>query len=52
MRTDINTANQLLILWDFFWNIIHGKGDMGSFQDEVSEKELRDVINSIRSEPE
>jgi mono/diheme cytochrome c family protein len=35
---------------DFFWKIRNGRGDMPSFQEELSDKEIWDVINYIRSE--
>lgn len=37
---------------DFFWKIRNGRGDMPSFQDELSENEIWEVINYIRSESE
>ena len=37
---------------DFFWKIQNGKGDMPSFQENLSETQIWDVINYIRSEPE
>ena len=37
---------------DFFWKIQNGKGDMPSFQEDLSETQIWDVINYIRSETE
>ena len=37
---------------DFFWKIRNGRGDMPSFQDELSDNEIWNVINYIRSESE
>ena len=34
---------------DFFWKIQHGRGDMPSFQDELQDKEIWDIINYIKS---
>jgi mono/diheme cytochrome c family protein len=34
---------------DFHWKILNGKGDMPSFKDELSEKEVWDVINYIKT---
>jgi mono/diheme cytochrome c family protein len=33
---------------DFHWKILNGKTDMPSFKDELSEKEVWDVINYIK----
>ena len=35
---------------DFFWKIKHGRGDMPSFKEDLSEEQTWDVINYIRSE--
>lgn len=34
---------------DFHWKILNGKNEMPPFTDELSEKEIWDVINYIRS---
>jgi len=34
---------------DFHWKILNGKADMPSFKDELSEKEVWDVINYIKT---
>ncbi|WP_022664755.1 c-type cytochrome [Desulfospira joergensenii] len=34
---------------DFHWKIIHGKGDMPSFKDEIPEREIWDIVNYINS---
>lgn len=34
---------------DFHWKILEGKGDMPSFNEELSEKETWDLVNYIRS---
>lgn len=37
---------------DFFWKIMNGRGEMPSFGDDLSETEVWDVINYLRSEAE
>jgi mono/diheme cytochrome c family protein len=37
---------------DFFWKIQHGRGDMPSFSDDLSEEQIWELINYIRSEAE
>lgn len=37
---------------DFFWKIMNGRGEMPSFNDQLSDTEVWDVINYIRSEAE
>lgn len=37
---------------DFFWKIQNGRGEMPSFQDVLSDQEIWDVINYLRSESE
>lgn len=34
---------------DFHWKIMNGKGDMPSFEDELSEEETWDIINYIKT---
>lgn len=33
---------------DFFWKIQHGRGDMPSFKESLSSKEIWDIINFIK----
>ena len=37
---------------DFFWKIQEGRGDMPSFNDDLSEEQIWEIINYIRSEAE
>ncbi len=37
---------------DFFWKIQEGRGDMPSFNEDLTEEQIWEVINFIRSEPE
>ena len=37
---------------DFFWKIQEGRGDMPSFNDDLSEGQIWEIINYIRSEAE
>ena len=34
---------------DFHWKIIHGKGEMPSFEDEIPEKDIWDIVNYIKT---
>ncbi len=46
-----NLSNQLKTHseGDFHWKIMNGKGDMPPFKDELSEKEVWDIINYIKT---
>ena len=35
---------------DFHWKILNGKADMPSFKDELSEKEIWDIINYLKAD--
>ncbi len=37
---------------DFFWKIQNGRGDMPAFKEDLTEEQIWDVINYIRSESE
>ena len=37
---------------DFFWKIQEGRGDMPSFKDDLTDEQIWEVINYIRSEAE
>lgn len=37
---------------DFFWKIQNGRGDMPAFKEDLTEEQIWDVINYIRSEAE
>jgi mono/diheme cytochrome c family protein len=37
---------------DFFWKIQEGRGDMPSFNEDLTEEQIWEVINFIRSEAE
>ena len=37
---------------DFFWKIQEGRGDMPSFNDDLTEEQIWEIINYIRSEAE
>ena len=37
---------------DFFWKIQNGRGDMPAFKEDLTEEQIWDVINYIRSDSE